>query len=96
MRAGEVLEVVTPPCRRAEWLWISRQRRTISVEFRKGLIATVDSTKQRTAIAYCAGEELNGTKPRGGSETTGGDCTRGVSTLGNGRLCASSALSMPY
>lgn len=47
-------------------------------------------------MTYCAGEELKGTKPGGGSETTttGGVCTGGVLISGNGRLCASSALSI--
>lgn len=95
MRAGEVLEIVTPSCGRAEWFWVSRQRRAVPTIFRNELIQAVLLTERWSDIAYCAGEEINGTKPRGVSETLGGDCTRGVSTLGNGRLCASSALSKP-
>lgn len=83
MRAGKILEVVTPSCGRAEWCWVSRQRRTVPAEFRRELTATVERIIDTT---YCAGEELNGIKPRGGSATTGGDGARGVSTLGNGRL----------
>ena len=47
-------------------------------------------------VTYCAGEAVKGTNPGGGSETTtaGGDCTDGALMSGNGRLCASSALSM--
>ena len=54
------------------------------------------SSEPKANMTHCAGEALKGMKPGGGSETTvGGDCTGGVLTLGNGRLCASSALSIP-
>ena len=45
---------------------------------------------------YCTGEGAKGTKPAGSSESTGtvDARTRGDSMLGNGRLCASSALSV--
>jgi hypothetical protein len=49
-------------------------------------------------MTYCAGEGPKGTKPRGGPEAIVGDgCAGGgVFILGNGRLCASSALNIPY
>lgn len=49
------------------------------------------------STTYCTGEGAKGMKLAGSSETTCivAACTRGDSTLGNGRSCASSALSIP-
>ena len=61
-----------------------------------GSVRNFTSKEREVNMTYCAGEGVKGTKPGGGSETTatGGGCTGGVSRFGNGRLCASSALSI--